>query len=143
MHTASKINIFAMFLNITITGVADVILTHVMLNKLRCHTHFYFFSQLDTLIQVADINSHSEWQKANLSGSVLFAKVGHIGIQQDQGYFIFSEFSSTGVVRHMYWSTLNLWVVTPLDPEIHVRPENLIRFSGERMCTILVNGLED
>ena len=55
---------------------------------------FQIFSQSDYLIQVVDINSHTEWEKvqiqisweeANWSGSTLFAKAGHIQVQQDKG----------------------------------------------------------
>ena len=53
-------------------------------------------SQSDYLIQIADTNSHTEWQtvqmqdqlpseEANWSGITLFAKPVHIRDQQDQG----------------------------------------------------------
>ena len=68
--------------------------TFIMLNKLRCHAHFKI-SQSDYLFQYVDTNSHTEWQtadldqlvssEANWSGSTLFAKVGYIQVQQDQG----------------------------------------------------------
>ena len=70
------------------------------------------FSQLDYLIQIVDINSHTQWQtvqiqaqeanwsgstlfaadpvqlassEANWSASTLFAKAGHIWVQQNKG----------------------------------------------------------
>ena len=51
-------------------------LTFVMLNKLRCHAHI-IFSQSDFLIQIVNINSHTQRQTVRrclyvtqLSGSV-------------------------------------------------------------------------
>ena len=54
---------------------------------------FLIVSQSDYLIQIVDINSHTEWQtvhiqissEANWSGGTLFAKTGHIQVQQDKG----------------------------------------------------------
>ena len=55
---------------------------------------FLIVSQSDYLIQTGDINSHTEWQlnsadsdqlassEVNRSGSTLFAKAGHIRVQQ-------------------------------------------------------------
>ena len=50
-------------------------LTLFMLNKLRCHPPLLICSQSDYLIQVVDINSHTEClQKPTDRGSTLFAK---------------------------------------------------------------------
>ena len=54
---------------------------------------FLIVSQSDNLIQIVDINSHTEWQtvqiqtssEANWYCSTLFAKAGYIWVQQDKG----------------------------------------------------------
>ena len=51
-----------------------VILTLVLLNKLRRHTFFKFFSQSDYLIQIVDIKSHTEWQTVQIQISWLLQK---------------------------------------------------------------------
>ena len=48
-------------------------LTLVLLNKLRCHTLFKF-SQSDYLIQIVDVNSHTEWQTVQIQISWLLQK---------------------------------------------------------------------
>ena len=64
-------------------------LTLVVLNKLRCHTHFKLSA---SQIQIVNTNAHTEWQtvqsrsvsflEANLSGSTLFAKQGISGFSR-------------------------------------------------------------
>ena len=49
----------------------NICLTLVLLNKLRCHAHF---SQSGYLIQIVDINSHSEWQTVQIQISWLLQK---------------------------------------------------------------------
>ena len=61
------------------------ILTHAMLNKLRCHTHFKFSANLDPdcwykftywIVNSANLDQLVS-SEANCSGSTLFAKAGH------------------------------------------------------------------
>ena len=68
--------------------------TLVMLNILRCHTHFYLSASQIALIQLVDINLHTvitngadpdqlASKEANRSGSTLFANAEYIRVQQD------------------------------------------------------------
>ena len=43
----------------------------LVLNKLRCPALFQIFSQSDYLVQIVDINSHSEWQTVQIQISWL------------------------------------------------------------------------
>ena len=71
-----------------------ILLTLVMLHKLRCHAHFKLSANQTTwsrlLIQIYMLNgkqcrsrSFGFWE-ANWSGSTLFAKAGYIQVQQDK-----------------------------------------------------------
>ena len=76
-------------------GHLQRLMTLVMLNKFRCHTHFLLsFSQITwskLLIQIHILNGkHADpdqlaSEEATWSGATLFAKTGHIRDQQDQG----------------------------------------------------------
>ena len=74
-----------------------LILIHAMLNKLKCHADlifsqsdylikFFFFLYKFTFLMTNSAEPHQlASEEANWSGSTLFAKVGHIQVQHDQG----------------------------------------------------------
>ena len=74
------------------------LLTLVMLNKLRCILPYplLIVSQSDSLIQIVDINSHTEWQTVQIQISWLLQKPDDLDLHclQSQGI---SEFSRTRV----------------------------------------------
>ena len=63
-----------------------IFLTLVMLNKSRCHAHINF-DQSDYLIQVVDINAHSNWQTVQIQISWLLQKLTDLDLHclQRQG----------------------------------------------------------
>ena len=68
--------------------VVIVILTLVMLNKLRCH------SQSDCLIQAVDTSSHSKWQTVHIQISWLLQKPADLDLHCLQRK-VMSRFSRT------------------------------------------------
>ena len=75
-------------------AVAICMLTLVILNKLRCHAHFYqpiklldpdFFIQIHNLMTNSSDPDQLTSSEANWYASTLFAKAGYIQVQQDKG----------------------------------------------------------
>ena len=81
---------FILLFSLSLTCLSIYVLTLVLLNKLRCHTHFQFSACRITwswlykftylLANSADPDQLA-FSEANWSGSTLFAKAGHIRVQ--------------------------------------------------------------
>ena len=82
-----KVNLFIITL-LTLL-ILKMLLIHVMLNKLRCQAYFIFSANQITwyklLIQIHILIDKQCRSETNWSGSTLFAKIGHIRVQQDKG----------------------------------------------------------
>ena len=88
-----KTNILEQSIEIKKKMVPDKLLTLVLLNKLRCHTHFW--CSAFRLLDLDCLYKFSYWMansadpdqlassEANWSGSTLFANAGYIQAQQD------------------------------------------------------------
>ena len=91
----SSFNAYQLLVKRNFSNFRTIMLTLVMLNKLRCHAHFWSSAvrslDLDCCYKFTYLMANSAdsdqlaSEEANWSGSTLFAKAGYICVQHDKG----------------------------------------------------------